>query len=84
MNSDELKKKDILERIQKLEESILKANEYLETGANAHWHGFRPIFKTKIKNGKELPPHKDWIENVFLPNKVKALNEAEKVLERFE
>jgi len=76
------KKKAVLDRIESLEEDIVKAKEYLESGKHAHWSGFRPLFVSKFKNGKELPPHKDWVKNVFLPRKEKALRRAEKLVER--
>jgi hypothetical protein len=41
-------------------------------------------FVPKFKDGKELPPHKDGVKNVFLPRKDKALKRAEKLVERFE
>jgi hypothetical protein len=77
-----LKRKAILERIERFEDAISKAREYLETGDHAHWHGFRPWFVNKVRNGKALPPHKDWVKNVFLPRYEKALKHAEKRLER--
>ena len=43
-----------------------------------------PLFVNKVKDGKELPPHKDWVKNVFLPRKEKALRRAEKTVERLE
>ncbi|MGH1539227.1 MAG: hypothetical protein ACRBHB_02295 [Arenicella sp.] len=82
--SKNFKKKDILERVKSLEAEITKATEYLETGTHANWHGFKPVFNPKIKDGKELPPHKDWVKNVFLPSREKALNKAEKLLDKFE
>jgi hypothetical protein len=75
-------KKDILARIQRYEEAIAKANEYLESGRHAQWRGFRALFSTKVRDGKELPPHRDWIKNVFLPRMEKALNRAEKALDK--
>jgi hypothetical protein len=75
------KRKAILDRIELLEDAIRKANEYLESGKHADWHGFRPLFDRKLKEGKELPPHKDWVKNVFLPRREKALSRAEKLLE---
>jgi hypothetical protein len=78
------KRKAVLERIQSIEQAIGKAKEYLESGKHAHWSGFRPLFVPKFKDGKELPPHKDWVKNVFLPRKDKALKRAEKLVERFE
>ncbi|MBN2211133.1 MAG: hypothetical protein JW709_07025 [Sedimentisphaerales bacterium] len=77
-----LKKKSILDRIKHLEDAIAKAQEYLESGKHADWSGFRPLFVKKVRNGKELPPHKDWVKNVFLPYHEKALDRAEKLLEK--
>jgi hypothetical protein len=84
MEKGNLKKKSILERVKSLEHDILMARDYLETGANANWHGFQPLFREKVKAGKVLPPHKDWVKNVFLPSRERALRKAEKLLERFE
>ncbi len=79
MNS---KKKAILDRINHFEEAIVKGREYLESGEHAHWHGFRPLFAAKVRDGKTLPPHKDWVKNVFLPMQERALREAQKALEK--
>lgn len=76
------KQKAILDRIKNLEEAIGKGREYLESGAHADWIGFRPLFVPKVRDGKPLPPHKDWVKNVFLPDSEKALREAERALER--
>ncbi len=76
------KVKSILDRIKHIEDAISKAREYLETGAHAHWHGFRPLFVDKVKDGEVLPPHKDWVKNVFLPSREKALRENQRLLER--
>lgn len=76
------KKKAILNRIKSLEDDIIMAREYLENGSHANWHGFKPLFNVKVKNGKVLPPHKDWVKNVFLPRREKALRNAEKLLDR--
>ncbi len=78
MNS---KKNAILDRIKHLEEAIVKGREYLETGEHALWHGFRPLFAGKVRDGETLPPHKDWVKNVFLPRRERALRKAEKTLE---
>jgi hypothetical protein len=75
-------RKAVLDRIELLEQAIRKAREYLESGAHANWSGFRPLFDRKMRGGKELPPHSDWVKNVFLPRKEKALSRAEKILER--
>lgn len=76
------KKKAILDRIKRLEEAIARGREYLETGKHADWQGFRPLFTRKIKDGQALPPHRDWVQNVFLPSRERALNRAEKTLEK--
>src|SRR3954451_11469450 len=76
------KKKAILERIEMLECEISKGREYLESGAHADWHGFHPIFVPKTSDGKQLPPHKDWVRNMFLPGRQRALSKAERLLER--
>lgn len=76
------KKRAVLDRIATIEEQIAKAREYLESGAHAHWYGFRPLFRDKVKDGKVLPPHKDWVRNVFLPSCERALRKAEKLLDR--
>ena len=79
MNS---KEKAILERIEHLEDAIAKGREFLESGKHADWHGFRPWFVDKVRDGKVLPPHKDWIKNVFLPRHERSLRMAHKLLER--
>ncbi len=75
------KKKAILDRIKHLEEAIAKGRGYLESGKHANWHGFRPLFAAKVRDGKTLPPHKDWVKNVFLPRRERALRMAQKTLE---
>jgi hypothetical protein len=77
-----LAKEAILDRIKNLEEAIAKGQAYRESGAHPGWCGFRAYFATKIRDGKVLPPHKDWVKNVFLPNRERALGKAEKLLER--
>jgi hypothetical protein len=77
-----LKKKAILDRIKHLEDAIVKGNEYLETGNHVNWHGFRPLFADKVRDGQSLPPHKDWVKNVFLPRHERALRKAEEKLEK--
>jgi hypothetical protein len=76
------KEKAILDRIKRLEEAIIKGREYLESGAHADWKGFRPFFNFKMRDGRALPPHKDWVKNVFLPRRERALTRTEKLLER--
>jgi hypothetical protein len=72
--------KAVVDRIQRIEEAITKGREYLESGAHATWRGFRPLFKGKIVDGEAVPPHRDWVKNVFLPRNERALKYAEKVL----
>ena len=74
----------IVERIKYLEEAITRGREYLESGAQADWRGFRPLFDKKMRDGKALPPHRDWVKNVFLPRREQALRQAERLLERFQ
>jgi hypothetical protein len=76
------KKKAVLDRIKHIEEAITKGREYLESGKHAQWSGFRPLFFRKVRDGKILPPHKDWVKNVFLPRLERALTQAQKVLEK--
>jgi hypothetical protein len=83
-NSPRLTRHVLLDRIKNLEEIITKCREYLETGAHADWRGFRPLFTAKIKDGKKLPPHPDWVRNWFLPRHERALKRAEKMLRKFE
>jgi hypothetical protein len=78
------KRKVVLGRIESFEDAIGKAREYLEEGKHAHWPGFRPLFTSKLRDGKELPPHKDRVKKVFLPRLEKALSQAEKILERLD
>lgn len=76
------KAKALQDRIRHLEQAIAKATEFLNTGEHAHWARFRPLFIHKHRDGKELPPHRDWVRNVFIPRKQKSLNLAEQALER--
>src|SRR5260370_4529410 len=78
------KKKAVLDRIKSLEDAIAKGREYLESGDHADWRGFRPLFTAKVKGGKKLPPHKDWVRNVFIPRRERALRHAEKIVEMLE
>lgn len=80
--SDDRKAADILNRVNDLERDIVIAQEYLETGAHAHWHKFHAVLKNKTKAGKIQPPHPDWVRNVFIPNREKRILEAEKLLDR--
>jgi len=47
------KRKAGLERIKHLEQGIVHAKEYLESGKHPHWYGFRPWFVDKVKDGKK-------------------------------
>lgn len=76
------KVKAVRDRIESLEQAVRTAREYLETGKHADWPGFRPLVKRKVKAGTVLPPHKDWVKNVFLPRTERALTKTEKLLER--
>jgi hypothetical protein len=76
------KRKSIEARIGRIEAAIKLANDYLETGEHADWHGFRPLFVGKFKDGKPCPPHKDWVRNVFLSRCRRRLADAERALKR--
>lgn len=82
VNTERAKKRDILDRIESIEQALVRAHAYLDTGADADWHGFRALFVPKLKNGKELPPHRDWVKNVFVPRMERILSQAERALER--
>jgi hypothetical protein len=77
-------KKAIIERIKGIEDAISKGREYLESGAHADWRGFRPLFGAKTRDGMAMPPHRDWVRNVFLPRKERSLRYAEEVLRTLE
>ncbi len=81
MSDPRSSKRAILDRIKRFDEAIAKANEYLESGKHANWSGFRPWFDRKIKDSKELPPHRDWVKNVFIPRREKELNRLERIIE---
>ncbi|MEM9556725.1 MAG: hypothetical protein AAGC60_20870 [Acidobacteriota bacterium] len=76
------KQQAILDRMKSLEEAISKGKEYLESGQHADWNGFRPWFYGKFRDGKALPPHRDWVKNVFIPRRERALRKVERKLER--
>ena len=82
MEARGVKQKAVLERIKSFEKALTRAHEYLQSGAHADWSGFRPIFYGKVREGAELPPHKDWVRNVFIPRTERALRRAEKLLDR--
>lgn len=82
MEATNTKRKAVLARIEVLEQEIGRAKEYLETGKHADWAGFRPWFVRKLQLGVELPPHRDWVRNVFLPRTQRLLTRAERVLEQ--
>jgi hypothetical protein len=74
----------VIGRIDRTEEAIIKGREYLESGEHANWHGFHPLFDKKVRDGKAMPPHRDWVKNVFLPRQERALRRAEKLLQKLE
>ncbi len=84
MSTDLRKKKDILERINRIEADLIKAHEFLDTGAHTDWHKFHAIFTRKMVGGEIAPSHKDWVRNVFIPSRQRALKKSERLLERFE
>src|SRR4051794_1676915 len=78
------KRKAVTERIESLEQAIRRAKEYLESGKHADWHKFRPLFDHKLKDGKEVPPHRDWVKSVFLRRVERALTQTERALQRLD
>jgi len=72
------KKEAVLDRIRDLEDAIAKGREYLETGQHAQWNGCRLLFNSKVRDGKKLRSHKDWVKNVFLPRCEGGLRHARK------
>lgn len=76
------KRKAVANRIQSLERAIAYAQAYLNTGKHGDWAGFRPLFFRKLKDGKELPPTKDWVRKTFLPRMEKALRRAEIIMDQ--
>ena len=75
------KERAVHDRIKHLEEAIAKGREYIEFDKHSEWHGFRPLFSSKKKDDEIVPPHKDWVKNVFLPSKERALRISLKALE---
>lgn len=78
------KEKAVLERMESHKDALVRAKEYLETGAHSNWPGFRALFAPKIRDGREMPPHKDWVTNVFIPGHEQAIRKVERILERLE
>ncbi len=70
--------------ISRVDTAIKLANDYLETGEHADWHGFRPLFVGKFKDGKPCPPHTDRVINFFLRDCRRPLRDASRALERLE
>jgi hypothetical protein len=83
-NADVNARKKVLERIKRIEEGLTKAREYLESDKHANWSVFRPLFVGKVVSGNAAPPHKDWVKNVFIPRRERALRYAEKILQRLD
>lgn len=84
MNARSAKARHVLDRIKSIEVSLVRGREYLESGQHADWHAFRPLFAGKWRGDRELPPHPDWVRNVFIPRQERALVKAERILDRLE
>ncbi len=76
------KKKAVVDRINGLAKAIAEARDYLESGKPENWQGSRALFDPKVRDGKILPPHRDWVKNFVLPRMEQALARAERVLEK--
>jgi len=72
----------VLKSIDNINRDIRRAEEYLSGSALTTMRGLRPLSVRKRSGGKDLPPHKDWVRNVYLRGRKKALIYAEKLLER--
>ena len=68
-----------IDRMSSIREALEKANEYLATGKNAHWRGFRPWF-----GSDDRLPHPDWINNSYIPWLQRSLARCEKRLQTLE
>jgi hypothetical protein len=67
----------ILRRMQRHQEALQKAEEYLATGRHCHWQEFRAMFNVRPVR----LPHRDWIANVFMRRQQDALQQCEVALE---
>ena len=73
----------VVKHIERIEDAIIK-------GANSgerrprRLARFSVVFHNKVQNGKAAPPHRDWVQNVFLPRSERAVERAEKALQRLE
>src|SRR2546423_972562 len=71
------KRKAILDRMRGHQEALQKADEYLATGANCQWQGFRAMFDPRL----DRLPHRDWVANVFRRRRRSAISQCENALE---
>lgn len=78
------KQRAVLIRITSIEQAIARAKEYLATGRLETWKELRPWFVRKWQDGKPMPPHPDWVKNVFLPRMERELTRSERAVERLE
>ncbi len=80
----QIKIKAVTDRIEQIKKNLLIGYEFLATGAHGNWHGFKPLYVEKTKDGIALPPHRDWVKNVFIAELERSLVKAEKKLETIE
>ena len=71
------KRKAICDRMRRHQDALQKANEYLATGANGPWQGFRAMFDPRPNR----LPHRDWVANVFMRRRRSAIDQCEYAIE---
>lgn len=72
-------------KIRWCEEQLDLAYRYLETDEGSDLRIFRPLFSNKLNvSGNVLPPHKDWVKNVFIRRRENAILRLQKLLRRLE
>lgn len=72
-------------KIRWCEHQLKLAYRYLDTDQGSDLHIFRPLFDKKLDaSGKALPPHKDWVKNVFIRRREKAIVRLHQLLRRID
>lgn len=63
--------------IKRCEDKLKLAYRYLETDAGRDLRMFRPLFDKKLDaSGNAVPPHIDWVKNVFIRRREKGYGPA--------
>ena len=75
----------VMGKIKWCEDQLKLAYRYLDTDEGSDLRIFRPLFTKKLDaSGNALPPHKDWVKNVFIRRREKAIVRLQKRLRRLE